>query len=408
MARVWFSLLGFCFSVLVFNALVFNTHAYADQEQMRVSTATMQAVPFAPSVKILGAIVARNEIVISPTLTQLVITDVLVEEGDHVKQGDVLATLETPIQDEKVKQAAAKLEQSLALVKQNEAMNNQAQSELKRARPLSSTGVISASEFEKYRMEANSALAALNAAKAEYRQLQAQLQEEKSQRAKTTITAPQAGIISERAATVGMTTDGNHLFKLIANNQYEFSAEAYVADLKQIQAGYPATISLTQGSLTEGSLTEGSLTGGKRITGKVRYVSPKINPVTQIGVIRIALESPPADIKLGDFGYALFKLPSEKINAIPYSAVTITDGNQASVYVVGKNRRVEKKSVNVGRLFDRWIEIKSGLSSQDNVVVSAAPFLQEKDTVSIQSQSQPHDQPLDQPQNPAAATGKMP
>ncbi|MBI6548343.1 efflux RND transporter periplasmic adaptor subunit [Xenorhabdus lircayensis] len=366
MARNLLSLLGFSFSMFIF-----NTNAQLPQEQMRVSTTTMQAVPYVPTIEILGSVVARNEIVISPTLTQHIITDVLVEEGDYVKQGEVLATLETPIQDEKVKRAKAELEKALALIKQNEAMNNQAQSELQRAKPLINTGVISVSEFGKYKMEANSSLSALNAAKAEYRQLQAQLQEEKTQRAKTTILAPKEGVISERVAMSGMITDDNYLFKLIENNQYEFSAEAYISNLKQVQVGSSAVISLTERD---------------KITGNVRYVSPKIDPITQIGKIRIALENSPKDIKLGDFGYALFQLKPEKINAIPYSAATITDKNKAYVFVVGKNNVVEKKQITTGRVFDNWIEIKSGLSSKDKVIVSASPFLQEMDTVSMTSQ----------------------
>ncbi|PHM31104.1 efflux RND transporter periplasmic adaptor subunit [Xenorhabdus innexi] len=366
MARNLLSLLSFCFSILIF-----NTNAQTPTEQMYVSTTTMQSVSFVPTVNILGSVVARNEVVISPTLTQLIITHVLVEEGDHVKQGDILAMLETPIQDDKVRQASARLEQAQSMVKQNEAVNSQAQSELKRVKPLINTGVISASEFEKYKMEANSALAALNAAKAEYRQLQALLQEEKNQRAKTTILAPKDGVISERAATVGMTTDNNYLFKLIADNQYEFSAEAYITDLKQIQVGFSATITLT---------------GGEKITGKVRYISPKINPVTQIGNIRIALENVPANIRLGDFGYAFFQFKPEKINAVPYSSVNITHGNKASVFVVGEKNLVKKKQLNIGRIFDNWVEIKSGLSVNDKVVVSASPFLQEMDTVSITPQ----------------------
>ncbi|MDX7988949.1 efflux RND transporter periplasmic adaptor subunit [Xenorhabdus sp. 12] len=377
MARNFLPLLGFCFSLFSF-----HTYAESSQQQMRVSTTTVQAVPFTPSVKILGTVVARNEIAITPALTQLVITDVLVEEGDYVKQGQILATLETPIQDEKVKRAQAELEKALALVKQNEAMNNQAQSELKRTKPLSATGVIAASEFDKLKMEANSSLSALNAAKAEYRQLQAQLAEEKTQRAKTTIIAPKDGVISERVATSGMMTDSNFLFKLIENNQYEFSADAFISHLKQVKPGTSAVISLT---------------GENKITGKVRYVSPKIDPVTQIGKIRIALENAPKDTKLGDFGSALFQLNPETINAIPYSAVTMIaaatsdkntapNKNTASVFVVGKNNIVEKKQVITGRVFDNWIEIKSGLSSKDKVIVSASPFLQEMDTVSLTSQ----------------------
>ncbi|MDX7993200.1 efflux RND transporter periplasmic adaptor subunit [Xenorhabdus sp. Reich] len=366
MARNLLPLLGFCFSIFIF-----HTNAKPPQEQMRVSTTTMQAVPFVPSVKILGSVVAKNEIAITPALTQLVITDVLVEEGDYVKQGQILATLETPIQDEKVKRAQAELEKALALIKQNEAMNNQAQSELKRAKPLSTTGVISASEFDKFRMEANSSLSALNAAKAEYRQLQAQLAEEKTQRAKTTIIAPKDGVISERVAISGMITDDNPLFKLIENNQYEFSAEAYISNLKQVNTGSPAVISLTEGD---------------KITGKVRYISPKIDPITQIGKIRISLENVPKDIKLGDFGSALFQLKPETINTIPYSAANMSDKNKASVFVVGKDNVVEKKQIITGRVFDNWIEIKSGLSSKDKVIVSASPFLQEMDTVSMTSQ----------------------
>ncbi|PHM38004.1 RND efflux system, membrane fusion protein CmeA [Xenorhabdus mauleonii] len=372
MARNLLPLLGFCFSLFSF-----YTYAEPSQQQMRVSTTTVQAVPFTPSVKIVGTVVARNEIAITPALTQLVITDVLVEEGDDVKQGQILATLETPIQDEKVKRAQAELEKALALVKQNEAKNTQAQSELKRAKPLSVTGVISASEFDEYKMEASSALSALNAAKAEFRQLQAQLAEEKTQRAKTTIIAPKDGVISERVATSGMITDNNFLFKLIENNQYEFSADAYISHLKQVKLGSSAVINLT---------------GEDKITGKVRYISPKIDSITQIGKIRIALENAPKDIKLGDFGSALFQLNPETINAIPYSAVTMiatniaSDKNKATVFVVGKNNAAEKKHVITGRVFDNWIEIKSGLSPKDKVIVSASPFLQEMDTVSLTSQ----------------------
>ncbi|MBD2782275.1 efflux RND transporter periplasmic adaptor subunit [Xenorhabdus szentirmaii] len=366
MARNLPFLLGFCFSMFIFHA-----HAKPPQEQMRVSTTTMQPVPFAPSIKILGSVVAKNEIAITPALTQLVITGVLVEEGDHVKQGQVLATLETPIQDEKVKRAQAELEKARALIQQNEAMNNQAQSELKRAKSLNATGVISASEFDKFIMEANSSSSALNAAKAEYRQLQAQLAEEKTQRAKTTIIAPTDGIISERVAISGMMTDTNFLFKLIENNQYEFSAEAYVSHLKQI---------------TPGSATIVSLTEGEKISGKVRYISPKIDPITQIGKIRVSLENVPKDIKLGDFGSALFQFKPETINAIPYSAANMSDKNTASVFIVGKDNVVEKKQVVTGQVFDNWIEIKSGLSSKDKVIVSASPFLQEMDTVSMTSQ----------------------
>ncbi|WP_340615537.1 efflux RND transporter periplasmic adaptor subunit [Xenorhabdus entomophaga] len=366
MARILLPFLGFCFSMFIF-----NTNSQSSQEQMRVSTTTMQSVPFMPSIEILGSVVAKNEVVISPALTQLVITDVLVGEGDYVKQGEVLATLETPTQDEKVKRAKAEMEKALALIKKNEAMNSHAQSELKRAKPLISTGVISASEFDKFKMEANSSLSALNAAKAEYRQLQAQLQEEKTQRAKTTILAPKEGVISERVAMSGMITNDNYLFKLIENNQYEFSADAYVSDLKQVQAGSSAVISLTEGD---------------KIAGKVRYISPKVDPITQIGKIRITLENVPKDIKLGDFGYALFQFKPEKVNAIPYSAAKITDKNKVSVFVVGKNNIVEKKQIVTGRIFDKWIEIKSGLSSKDKIIVSASPFLQEMDIVSMTSQ----------------------
>ncbi|MCG3461446.1 efflux RND transporter periplasmic adaptor subunit [Xenorhabdus bovienii] len=366
MARNLLSLLGVCFSMFIF-----STNAQSPQEQMHVSTTTMQAVQFTPSVKILGSVVAKNEIVISPALPQHIITEVLVEEGDYVKKGDVLATLETLVQDEKVKQAKAELEKALALIKQNEATSSQAQSELNRAKPLVNTGVISASEFDKYKMQANSSLSALNAAKAEYRQLQAQLEGEKTQRAKTTIFAPKEGVISERTAMAGMITDSSQLFKLIENNLHEFSAEAYISALKQINTGIPAAISLTSGS---------------KITGKVRFISPKINPVTQIGKIRIALENVPADVKLGDFGHALFQLKPEKVNAIPYSAVNMGNENKPSVYVVGKNNAVEKKEINTGRIFDNWIEIKSGLSPKDKIIVSASPFLQEMDTVAIMPQ----------------------
>lgn len=97
------------------------------------------------------------------------------------RENQLLAILESPIQNASVSQLQAETEKATAYIKQQKVVAEQAQKELSRLTPLAKTGAISTNDFEKAKSESLAALALLDASKAELRQLQAQLVKEKSQ-----------------------------------------------------------------------------------------------------------------------------------------------------------------------------------------------------------------------------------
>ncbi|PIK69255.1 efflux transporter periplasmic adaptor subunit, partial [Methylobacterium frigidaeris] len=112
------------------------------------------------------------------------------------------------------------------------------------------------------------------------------------------------------------------------------------------------------------------------INGKVRLVSPVADPATQLGQVRIQLASA-GDARLGLFARGTVLVGESCGIAIPFSA--LVNGPDGPAVYVSTGRSVEARPVGIGLFSEDEIEIRSGLSENDRVVVRAAPFLREGD-----------------------------
>ena len=147
-----------------------------------------------------GSLVGRDEIAIRTPLQDQRIAAVLVEEGDWVRAGQPLATLETDTLDAQLRQAQATLGRARAQVQQQEALNAEAQTQLRRIAPLVRSGSVSAQQIDQQQAQARSSAAALAAARAEQEQARAGVAQAQAQRDKAALLAPADGIVSERHA----------------------------------------------------------------------------------------------------------------------------------------------------------------------------------------------------------------
>lgn len=353
---------------MIFGCLL-SLSAIADvtQGSLAVTVVKVTEEEYRAAEKLRGTVVAKNEIIISSALPDHVITQVLVEEGEWVKKGDLLAVLETPLQDQGVNRILAEIEKTQELIKQQEALYTHASTELKRMKLLTKKNVISLNELDKYKSEASSSFAALNAIKADKRQLEAQLASQKIQQAKTKLLAPIDGVISERIAKVGNLTDNSHLFKLIEQNKLEFEIDEYYTKV---------------GSLKKGDSINVHLDENKNITGEVRFVSPKIDSITQLRKVRVSLVDTPNNIQVGSFGYAIYDSENKKIEVLPYSAIRYQSDNINYVYVVIDDL-VHKVNVITGVIFDGKVQIISGVNKDDNIIATSSSFLNEADKVNV-------------------------
>ena len=114
---------------------------------------------------------------------------------------------------------------------------------------------------------------------------------------------------------------------------------------------------------------------GKEIKGRIEFVNPEINPDTRINLIRVPIPNPGNQLRPGMPAYVLLKSPQRKTLTLPVDAV-IRDGKSATVWVKTGTHSFKNKMVTTGLESNDRIEIRSGLTVGDVVVISGAYLLQ--------------------------------
>jgi HlyD family secretion protein len=334
---------------------------------LRVTIVTAGPHDLPRTLRASGTLVALEEVSIGTALQDQQIVEVLVEEGRTVVAGQVLVRLEAESLRSQSAQAQAAVARAAAAVAQAEAAYAEAQANLRRIRPLRSSGTASEQQFEERLAQADSAAAALAIARAELAQAEAQLEDTRIQLAKTEIRAPVAGLISERTARLGALAGGAEpLFRIIKDGIIELDAELPEGDLSAIAP--ENAVHVTVSGFAEA------------ITGHVRMIAPKVDPQTRMGRVRISLPADP-DLRVGAFARASILIDEDTVAvAVPQSAVT-TVGLAASVMVVDAKGLASQRKVTIGRSADDMVEIIKGLRAGEHVVGQASAFVREGDIV---------------------------
>ena len=303
-----------------------------------------------------GNIAAWQEAVISTEVSNLRLTEVRVNVGDRVQNGQVLAR----IADATV---AAALLGSKAAVAEAEAMLVEAKSNGERGRQLQATGFISAQQLNRYVAAEQTALAQLQAARARMQADQLRLDQ-------TIVRAPDAGVISARTATLGsLAQPGQELFRLIRGGRLEWRAEVSAADLGKLKPGVMATLTTPN---------------GVHVQGQVRMVAPTVSPQTLNGLVYVDLPTDEAvnPLRAGTFARGEFELGRTRVMSLPQSAVLLRDGF-AYVFRLEQQNKVAQVKVVTGRRRGDQVEIVSGIAPDTRVVASGAGFLSDGDTVRV-------------------------
>lgn len=306
-----------------------------------------------------GNVVAWQEAIIGPEVANYRITEVRTQVGDSVRKGQVLARIDADTVD-------SELAEAKAAVAELTASSEEARANAVRARELREKGFYSSQLQTQYQTAEHTAAARLAAARA--RQQAAELK-----MSRMNIVAPDDGVISARQATVGsLTQNGQELFRLIRGGRLEWRAEVPSADLGKLQAGMPA-----------------HLTGpaGERVTGKLRAVSPSVDPQTRNGLVFVdipALTAKSSTLRAGVFARGEFELGATLAATLPQSSVVLREGFAYVFRLEGEDRVMQSK-VSTGRRIGERVEILSGLPDGARVVESGAAFLADGDSVKVVS-----------------------
>ncbi|NNC76778.1 MAG: efflux RND transporter periplasmic adaptor subunit [Woeseiaceae bacterium] len=250
------------------------------------------------------------------------------EEGDIVKKGQILATLDGD---------RLRLE-----LNESEARLRKLQRDYERNVDLSSKGLISAGDFEKIKFDMEALQAAHNLASLELDYTQ--------------IRAPIDGTVSERYIKIGNTLAMNDpVFRVTGLDPLVAYLHVPEREFSRIKVGQPAALQID------------ALAGPPIIAG-VSRVSPVIDPVSGTFKVTIEISDVGRQIKPGMFARIGIVYDSH-LDAlqVPRSALLEQLG-QSSVFVVEDGVAI-RKNVETGYADRGRIEIVTGLDEQDDVIV---------------------------------------
>jgi HlyD family secretion protein len=308
-----------------------------------------------------GNLAARREMPVGVAGEGGMVSAVLVEPGQWVGAGQVLASIDRRVQS----QQSISLNAQIAVA---EADARLAQSELERAQALVARGFISKADIDRKTATRDSARARVNVAQAQFQQSQAS-------NSRLDIRAPAAGLILERKVEPGqiVSSGSGMLFRMAKGGEIELLARLGESDLARMTVGQQATVTPVGGAL-----------GFK---GQIWQVAPVIDPQTRQGIARIAI---PYDKALRPGGFAAASITSgvADVPLLPESAVQ-NDSKGSFVFIVGKGNKVERRDVQVGDVNDRGVTILTGLSGQEAVVLSAGAFLNPGEVIIPQKAKSP-------------------
>ncbi|HEY9621278.1 MAG TPA: efflux RND transporter periplasmic adaptor subunit [Crinalium sp.] len=341
-----------------------------------------------------GGVAARDLLPVLPQANGLQVQRVLVDEGQSVQAGQILAELDNSVLQAQLRQARAQAASAQATVSERQAALQQeratlaeAQSNLGRYQQLFNEGATSAQELEARRTAVataqatvGSAQAAVSSAQAEVQSNVAQIQQLQTQLGQTVVRAPASGIIAESLAKVGdVTSSSNKLFSIIQNGRLELEVKVPATELSQVRIGAPVRVTSDS---------------DRRINlqGTVREIDPLVDPQTRQATVRVNLPNTSL-LRPGVFLRAALTIATAQAMTVPADAVLPQPDGSSIVYVLQNDSTVRAQTVEVGvrqTTPDQnaaRVEIRQGLNVGDRVVVAGAGYVRDGDRVQVVSGS---------------------
>jgi membrane fusion protein (multidrug efflux system) len=292
-----------------------------------VTTTVLAPAPWTDSIEALGTASARESVSITAKLSEKV-AQVRFDSGDVVRAGDVLVVLSDRAEVAGLNEAAASYREAQLL--------------FERQQSLAQRQLIAASQFDAQR-------ATRDAAKAKLDQLRAQLSDR-------VISAPFDGVLGLRQVSPGsLVTPGTVITTLddISRIKVDFSVpERNLSLLAEGQAVVAASDAYP----------------GEQFRGTVTSVGSRVDPVTRSLAARAEFDNPERKLRPGMLLKVRLQQAARTTLQVPELSLQQV-GQQAFLFRVGVDDKVEQVPVRIGERRPGWVEILEGVRAGDRIVV---------------------------------------
>ncbi|CAN7262472.1 efflux RND transporter periplasmic adaptor subunit [Caballeronia sp. 15715] len=272
--------------------------------------------------------------------------------GDSVKAGEIVAKLDPADNAKNAASTAAQLSAA-------EHQLTYAEQQLTRDRAQAQENLIARAQLEQTENAYAAALAQRN-------QAQAQAALSADQLKYTTLIADRAGVITAEQADTGQNVSaGQAVYNLAWSGEIDVVSDVPETALGSLVVGQKATVTLPA-------------LGGKQFAARVREVSPAADPQSRTYRVRMTLEAPTPEVRLGmtaDVAFAqVAGSNASGASGAPGQAFTLPStalfhaGKLPAVWIVKADDSLELRRVDVTRYGERTVTVSNGIAPGDRVV----------------------------------------
>ncbi|MGH2568810.1 MAG: efflux RND transporter periplasmic adaptor subunit [Bacteroidota bacterium] len=318
----------------------------SDQQQRRpvafVEVEVARKAPISASLSATGTITAKNEVKILAQ-TEGKIVKLTVEEGDRVKQGEVLVQLDASVLSAQTKEAEANMEDARA--------------NLERAQRLFESKLVADQDFEQ--------------AKTRFKVAQARYELQKAMLKYTTITSPISGVVTFRGAREGdIAVPRGHL--LTVSDPATLVIEVTVSELEVPKISEGDRVRVTVDAYPNESFA-----------GKVRRVFPASDPVSRLVKIEVQLTQNDPRLFPGLFARAELTTSNKHDAVVLTNDAIITSSTGQPFAFVVVDSVVQRRSLKLGIKDAMIAEVVDGVREGEQVVVVGQSSLNDQMAVRV-------------------------
>ncbi|MGH9161466.1 MAG: efflux RND transporter periplasmic adaptor subunit [Vicinamibacteraceae bacterium] len=339
-----------------------------------------------------GYVTARRRATVSAKITGKLV-DVLVDEGMQVRAGQVLARLDDSMHRAALGLAEAQLAAAEKLLAESEVRLHEAELQFGRQERLTKEGVVPQADLDTARAEVDALRARIAAGQQDVTVAQRQVALRRTELADTVITAPYSGVaitkdaqpgemISPGAQGGGFTRTGICTIVDMSSLEIEVDVnEAYIQRVSPNQRVTAVLDAYPDWEIPGRVITTVPAADRQKATVLVRIRFEQLDPriLPDMGVKVAFLQDPPQD------GTESRTTEARPRVLVPKGAVRSVDGS--SIVFVVRDGRAERRAVRVGAAEGDHVEVLSGLSGGERVVVEGPADLADGTTVEEVSRS---------------------
>jgi len=333
-----------------------DEQAKVDKPLVRVRAADANPVNYAPVLSLTGVIAARTESNVS-FRTGGRVAERMVDVGDHVAAGALLARIDPQEQQADIRSAQASVDAAQANLRQ-------ATAAFERQDTLLKQGFTTRSQYDQAQQAVQVAQGSIDAA-------QSQLQNAKDALGYTDLLAPAAGVVTERSVEAGQVVQAAQTVYTIAEDG---DRDAIFNVNEALAANSPPDPDVTITLLSNPKITA---------MGKVREIAPVIDQTSGTIRVKVGIANTPAEMPLGAAIAGSVTVRAAQAIILPWQAL-YSDAGTPAVWTIDRGTKaVALTRVGIMSYNSGTLAISRGLSGGQLVVTAGGQLLRPGQVVEI-------------------------